>query len=339
MQVFEGMTERQRVGQLLMVDCPTSGVSAATSAAIAQYDVGSVILDGTSYAGVAAIRSVTDQLQSIAGRHVGLLVATDQEGGLVQRLRGAGFTSIVSAVQQGTIPRATLQGYAQGWGEQLRRAGVDVNLAPVLDTVPAGFGSNPPIGDLDREFGHTPAVVTAHGLAVARGMAAAGVAATVKHFPGLGRVRGNTDTTAGVTDSVTTRDDPYLAPFRAAVQAGVPFVMMSTAIYSLIDPGTPAAFSSTIVTGMLRGDLGFHGLVISDDLGAAKQVSGYPVGQRAVDFVNAGGDVVLTVDASVVSQMTGALLSRANSDAAFRAKVDAAALLVLQEKQRLGLLS
>jgi beta-N-acetylhexosaminidase len=339
MQVFEGMTERQRVGQLLMVDCPTSGVSAPTSAAIAQYDVGSVILDGTSYAGVAAIRSVTDQLQSIAGRHVGLLVATDQEGGLVQRLRGAGFTSIVSAVQQGTIPPATLQGYAQGWGEQLRRAGVDVNLAPVLDTVPAGFGSNPPIGDLDREFGHTPAVVTAHGLAVARGMAAAGVAATVKHFPGLGRVRGNTDTTAGVTDSVTTRDDPYLAPFRAAVQAGVPFVMMSTAIYSLIDPGTPAAFSSTIVTGMLRGDLGFHGLVISDDLGAAKQVSGYPVGQRAVDFVNAGGDVVLTVDASVVSQMTGALLSRANSDAAFRAKVDAAALLVLQEKQRLGLLS
>jgi beta-N-acetylhexosaminidase len=333
------MTERQRVGQLLMVDCPTTGVSAATTTAIEQHAVGAVILDGTSYAGVAETRAVTSQLQSLAPRHVKLLISTDQEGGLVQRLQGPGFTRIVDAVQQGTIAPSTLQGYALGWGRQLRQAGVNVNLAPVLDTVPAGFGPNPPIGDLDREFGHTPSVVTAHGVAVARGMAAAGVAATVKHFPGLGRVTGNTDTTNGVTDTVTTRHDGYLAPFRAAVRAGAPFVMMSTAIYSRIDPGTPAAFSSTIITGMLRGDLGFRGLVISDDLGAAKAVSGYSIGDRGVKFVAAGGDVVLTVDASEAADMTDALLSRANSDPSFRAKVDDAALRVLEEKQALGLLS
>jgi len=335
---FASMTERQRVGQLLMVDCPTTGVAAATTTAITRYHVGSVILDGTSQAGVQATRRVTDHLQRLAPARVKLFISTDQEGGLVQRLQGPGFTRIVSALQQGTIAPSRLQGFAQGWGDQLRAAGVNVNLAPVLDTVPAHFGSNPPIGDLDREFGHTPAVVRAHGVAVLRGMAAAGVDATVKHFPGLGRVRGNTDTTSGVTDSVTTRNDPYLAPFRAAANAHVPFVMMSTAIYSRIDPGTPAAFSKPIVTGMLRGGLGYRGLIISDDVGGAAQVANYSVGERALRFISAGGDVVLTVDATQARPMTGALLARARRDATFRAQVNAAALRVLQAKQARGLL-
>jgi beta-N-acetylhexosaminidase len=161
---------------------------------------------------------------------------------------------------------------------------------------------------------------------------------TVKHFPGLGRVSGNTDTSDRVTDTVTTRDDRYLEPFRAAVKAGVPFVMMSTAIYARIDRRTPAAFSPTIVTGMLRGDLGYRGLIISDDVGSAAQVAGYSIGGRAVAFVAAGGDVVLTVDANQAGQMTGALLQKAKADPAFRKKVDAAALLVLQKKQARGLL-
>jgi beta-N-acetylhexosaminidase len=208
----------------------------------------------------------------------------------------------------------------------------------VLDTVPPGNQSNPPIGDLDREYGHTPAVVSSHGVAVARGLAAAGVDATAKHFPGLGRVAGNTDTTTGVTDHVTTRHDAYLAPFAAAVRAHIPFVMLSTAIYSRIAPGVPAAFSSTIVTGMLRGDLGFPGVVISDDLGAAKQVSGYSVGARAVRFISAGGDMVLTVVASQAATMTAALVAEARKSPSFRAKVNAAALRVLQAKQARGLL-
>jgi beta-N-acetylhexosaminidase len=337
-RIFNRMSLRQRVGQLLMVDCPTTGVAAATITAIRQDLVGAVILDGTSTAGLQATQVVTGQLQRLAPSSVGLFISTDQEGGLVQRLQGQGFTRIVSAVQQGTIVPRQLRRFARGWGSQLRAAGVNVNLAPVLDTVPANFGSNPPIGDLDREFGHTPAVVTAHGLAVMRGMLAAGVDPTVKHFPGLGRVRGNTDTTSGVTDSVTARDDAYLAPFRAAVNAGTPFVMMSTAIYSRIDPGTPAAFSRPIVTGLLRDQFGFNGVVISDDLGGAAQVSGSPVGQRAVRFVAAGGDMVLTVDATLAGPMTAALLARARRDARFKSLVNAAALRVLKAKQTRGLL-
>jgi beta-N-acetylhexosaminidase len=335
---FDAMTERQRVGQLLMVDCPSTGVSSATRTALNQNAVGSVILDGTSSAGLQATRAVTDELQRLAPKGVGLLVATDQEGGIVQRLQGPGFSRIPSAVAQGTYPTSVLYSDARAWGRELKRAGVSVNLAPVLDTVPAGFGSNPPIGDLDREYGHHPGTVELQGNAVARGMTAAGVDVTVKHFPGLGRVRGNTDTTSGVTDSVTTRDDPYLAPFRAAVRVGVAFVMMSTASYSRIDPGTPAAFSRVIVTGMLRGSLGFRGLIISDDVGAAAQVADTSVGQRAVRFVAAGGDVVLTVDANQAGTMTSALLHKAETDPGFKRQVDKAALLVLQEKQRRGLL-
>ena len=337
-RIFNRMSLRQRVGQLLMVDCPTTGVAGATIDAITQAHVGSVILDGTSTAGLQATSNVTGQLQRLAPSNVRLFISTDQEGGLVQRLQGQGFTRIVSALQQGTIAPRQLRGFARGWGDQLHAAGVNVNLAPVLDTVPANFGSNPPIGDLDREFGHTPAVVTAHGVAVLRGMLAAGVDPTVKHFPGLGRVRGNTDTTRGVTDSVTTRNDPYLAPFRAAVNAGTPFVMMSTAIYSRIDPGVPAAFSHTIVTGMLRGDLGFQGVVISDDLGGAAQVSGTTVGQRAVRFIAAGGDMVLTVDATQAGRMTAALIAKARANPAFKALVNAAALRVLRAKRARGLL-
>jgi len=332
------MSLRQRVGQLLMVDCPTSGLGDATAQAVTTYHVGSVILDGTTYAGQSEMAALTGQLQRLAPKHLGLLVATDQEGGLVQRLQGAGFDRIPSGVVQGSIAPAALRADARRWGSQLRGAGVNVNLAPVLDVVPSGFGANPPIGDLDREYGNTPAAVTSHGVAVARGMLAAGVAPTVKHFPGLGRVHGNTDLTSGVTDSVTTATDPYLAPFRAAISAGMPIVMMSTAIYSRIDPAGPAAFSTKIVTGLLRGTLGFRGLVISDDVGGAAQVAAVSIGDRAVRFVDAGGDVVLTVDAGQAQPMTDALVTAARKSPAFRAKVDAAALRVLQEKQRLGLL-
>jgi beta-N-acetylhexosaminidase len=333
------MSLPERVGQLLMVDCPSTSVAAATATAIEKYHVGSVILDGNSQLGVEATAAIVQQLQDRITRGPKLFVATDQEGGIVQRLRGPGFTSIPSAVQQGAEKPGQLQTDTTVWAGQLRAAGVNVDLAPVLDTVPAGSGSNPPIGDLDRNYGTTPDTVSSHGLAVAKGLAAAGIAATVKHFPGLGRVTQNTDTTAGVRDTITTADDPYLDPFAAAVKAGVPFVMMSTAIYTRLDPKNPAAFSSTIITGLLRDKLGFDGVVISDDLGAAKQVAHYPVAQRAVRFIAAGGDMVLTVDATQAKAMTAALIAKAEADPAFAALVDAAALRVLKAKQVAELIS
>jgi beta-N-acetylhexosaminidase len=207
-----------------------------------------------------------------------------------------------------------------------------------MDTVPPHDTNNPPIGDLHREYGHYPSRVSSRGLAVARGFAAAGLMATVKHFPGLGRVTGNTDTTSGVTDATTTSTDSYLRPFAAAIRAGVPFVMISTAIYARIDPGIPAAFSRRIVAGLLRRTLGFRGVVISDDLGAARQVSRYSIGARAWRFIAAGGDVVLTVNASQSVIMSRAILARMRTTATFKRKVYAAALHVLTAKEAHALL-
>lgn len=337
-QAFAAMTKAQRVGQLLMVGCPSTTVTAACLTAIRSQHVGSVILDGTSTLSIAAEHGVTAALQKAAPSATKLFVATDQEGGLVRRMRGPGFTDYSTALVQGSWNTADLQYWAGTWGTQLKQAGINLDLAPVLDTVPAGTTNNPPIGDLDREYGHTPSRVTTKGIAVLRGLTSHGVDTAVKHFPGLGLVTADTDTASHVTDTVTTVHSASLSPFAAAIAAKTAFVMMSTAVYSRIDARNPAAFSSTIVTGLLRTTLGFHGVVISDDLGAAKQVSSYSVGDRAVRFVSAGGDMVLTVTPSQAHAMEAAILARMAASPGFTRQVNAAVLRVLQAKHDRGLL-
>jgi beta-N-acetylhexosaminidase len=343
-QVLADMTLAQRVGQLFMVGTPADEVDRATKAQIGRYHVGNVILTGRSYDGVKkparVSRAMRSQVSAASTDGVGLFVATDQEGGQVQVLQGPGFSDIPTALQQGRWEPSTLRAAAQTWAGHLRKAGVNLDLAPVMDTVPGRKAAkhNPPIGKYHREFGYTPKVVTTHGLAFLRGMTDGDVVPTVKHFPGLGRVKTNTDTNAGVTDRVTTRHDAYLKPFRAAVDAGVPFVMMSTAYYSHLDPDHPAAFSPFVVGTMLRGDLGFKGVVISDDLARAAQVASFSPAGRALRFIGAGGDIVLTVDHDPLPAMYAAVLARAQDSKAFRAKVNAAALRVLTAKQHRHLL-
>lgn len=343
-RALRAMTLEQRVGQLFMVGGAATGVPRATRTAVSTFHAGSVMLTGRSSIGVRATARVSARVQALATRSatagVPLFVATDQEGGAVRVLRGAGFSTAPSALVQGGWSTSTLRSRAAGWGRELTAAGLNVNLAPVADTVPSRSAArtNAPIGRFGRQYGYTPDVVAAHAVAFSQGMARAGVVATVKHFPGLGRVTGNTDVTAGVTDRVTTRRDPLLAPFAAAIRAGTPFVMMSTAFYSRIDPGRPAAFSPVVIDGMLRHDLGFRGVVISDDIGSARQVARWSPGDRAVAFVRAGGDVVLTVDPATLPAMYRAVLTRARTDAAFRARVEASARRVLTAKHDAGLL-
>jgi beta-N-acetylhexosaminidase len=166
-------------------------------------------------------------------------------------------------------------------------------------------------------------------------MASAGEATTVKHFPGLGRATGNTDTTSHVTDP-TTRHDPYLRPFAKAVQAGVPFVMVSSATYPRIDPSHKACFSHTVVTGMLRDDLRFDGVVISDDL-TASPLDRIPAATRSVRWLRAGGDMLLVTDPGVIGPMTRAIRARAADHPAFAAAVKQAVLTVLRAKAAAGL--
>ncbi|NYG08625.1 beta-N-acetylhexosaminidase [Phycicoccus badiiscoriae] len=341
---FTRMTEVQRIGQLFMVGTPATGLTAGAASAITSRHVGNLILTGRTYAGAAPVRYLAasaDRLTT-AGATAGvpLYVAADQEGGQVQVLQGPGFSRMPTALTQGSWTDTTLTADARIWGRQLTRAGVDLNLAPVVDTVPASLGTrNIPIGHYFREYGYTPAVVAAKGSDVVRGERSVGLAVTAKHFPGLGHVTANTDTTGGVTDSVTTRTSGDLAPFRSAIAAGARVVMVSLAAYSKIDPARPAAFSPTVVTGMLRTDLGFTGVVMSDDLGNARQVAAWSPGARATSFIAVGGDIVLTVNSSVLPAMVDAVSARAASDPAFRAKVDAAAYRVLLAKAADGMLA
>lgn len=342
--VHASLSLPQRVGQLFMVGTPATAADPTVLHQIATLHVGSVMLTGRSGAGTGAPARVAatmrGQVSEAATGGVGLFVATDQEGGAVQVLSGPGISEIPSAVEQGQWSEARLRAAAGQWARQLRASGVNMNLAPVLDTVPSpeAAGSNPPIGVHGRQYGYTAPQVTAKGLAFARGMADHGVVPVVKHFPGLGRVRANTDDAAGVTDTVTDSEDPQLEPFRTAVDRGARVVMMSSARYPKLDPRGPAVFSPTVIGTLLRRGLGHRGVVMSDDLGSAVQVSRWAPGTRAVRFVAAGGDLVLTVTPGPLPAMYAAVLTRARNDAAFRAKVDRAALRVLEAKASEGLL-
>ena len=160
--------------------------------------------------------------------------------------------------------------------------------------------------------------------------AAAGVATSAKHFPGLGRVTGNTDFTANVVDSVTTPTDPDLATYRSAAAAGVPFMMVALATYTKIDASRLAVFSPAVMR-LLRSSTGFGGVIMSDDLGDAVAVANVPAGQRATSFLEAGGDMITSQSFPPAETMAAAVLSRTSSDSSFRATVDAAAKKRLAE--------
>lgn len=341
-RVLASMTLPQRVGQLFMVGTPSGSPSPATRAAIRRFHVGNVVLMDTTTGGRRTVRRTVVAMRREVGaastHRVRPLVAVDQEGGNVQHLRGPGFSTMPTALTQGAWPVRRLQRSAAAWGRELHAAGVNVDLAPVSDTVPASVGgANEPIGHWQRELGYAVPRVSSHATAVVRGMREAGVATSAKHFPGLGRVRGNTDFSSSVVDGTTRRDDAYLRPFRATVDAGVPMVMMSTAWYSRIDRHNPACFSAKVIRGMLRHDLGFDGVVVSDSLDTPA-VARWSPAQRALKFLRAGGDVILVSTADPVPAMYHAVLAGARSDPALRSLVDRSALRVLRVKQAEGLL-
>lgn len=336
------MTEEQRIGQLFMIGLTDDRLTTALKDAITSYHVGSVLFARKTSAGVAQLRAVADVVQSLAtGRTTAgarFFVAANQEGGQVQALSGPGFSVMPSALEQGTMAPATLQKQAAGWAAQLRAAGVNLDLAPVGDVVPAGQDDqNAPIGRYDREYAHEPDAAATHVAAFIAGMHAGGVATTAKHFPGLGRVEGNTDFTADVVDDLTTRNDPYLKPFASAIRAGVEFVMISEATYQQIDPNNLGVFSNTIINGMLRGDLGYHGVVISDSLGSTA-VAAIPPGQRAIDFLDAGGDMIVLNQLNQAIEMLQAVQALDAKEQWFRDRIENAAWHVLRAKEAAGLL-
>lgn len=330
-----GMSREQQIGQLFMVGTEASHADAALQQVVERHHVGSVIYLGTAERSRGETAAMGSRMSGWASGEVGLLVAVDQEGGQVQRLKGSGFSDMPSALTQSELSDEALRTSWLGWGKELRAAGVRYDLAPVADVVPADMASaNEPIGALRRGYGATDEQAGAKAAAVIQGLSEAGVASSVKHYPGLGRVTTNTDF-GSATDTVTTLDDTQ--SFRTAMAAGPSSVMVSSTIYSRIDPDVHAVFSSRIITDGLRGRDGWDKVVISDDMGAAAAVADVPAKERAVRFLAAGGDLVINADAGLMDQMVAGVEERAEADQAFAEALPTHVARVLELKAQVGL--
>jgi beta-N-acetylhexosaminidase len=263
--------------------------------AIRRGEAGGVIFFSWNISSVAQIRGVIDQFQraSLASPlHDRLLMMTDQEGGEVRRLPGAPTRSEKQIGE--SRDGAALAGSAgRGAARELRSAGMNVNLAPVLDVYRHAGNF---IDEFQRSYSNNPATVGRLGGAFIGAQQADGVAATAKHFPGLGAAARSQDTDARpVTLDVPLAQlrDVDEAPYRTAIAAGVKLVMISWARYPALDRTYPAGLSSAVVQGELRGRLGFQGVTITDAIGAGALAPFGTPSQTGVMAAHAGADLVL----------------------------------------------
>jgi beta-N-acetylhexosaminidase len=346
--ILNPMTVPQLAGQVMLVGTArmnpptnTTGIDTTTILTFASsYTPAGIFIAGRTMASAQTLKAQIATIQHAAKPGNSFLISLDQEGGYVQTLQGPSFPAIDTAVLQGKATSTDLTALTHHWAGRLANIGINLDLAPVADTVPTNLVNiNPPIGKQDRQYGSDPTAVAAAITVVVQQIQGTGVLATLKHFPGLGRVTVNTDFATGAVDNTTTADDPYLGPFKAGIQAGAAAVMISLASYPKLDPNTLAAFSTPIVTGLLRQKLGFTGLIISDDLGGAIGASTVPTNQRAVQFIQAGGNLALDTDLTSAPDMIQGLITQAGASSSFAATLKAAATRVLQAKYNAGLLS
>jgi beta-N-acetylhexosaminidase len=282
-----GVSDAQLAGQRLMVRMSGRATPALERAARRGL-IGGVICFPPSGVAPADVSAEIERLQRAAasGGNPPLLVAVDQEGGEVKRFPDAPpQRSPVELGDDGDATAAAAEG--TDTGEFLAGIGANVDLAPVLDVpAPGSFVAS-------RAFSEAPNVVADVGVSFADGLAAAGVAATAKHFPGLGLATVNTDLAPSAVDASRSQLRVGMEPFEAAIAAGVGVVMVSNATYPAFDANAPAGLSPRIVEDELRGRLGFDGVVITDDLQAPSIATTLPAPEAGVEAARAGSDVLL----------------------------------------------
>jgi beta-N-acetylhexosaminidase len=238
-----------------------------------------------------------------------LFVMADQEGGGVQRLAGLVVNLPWARQTAASMAADAVEAAAARLARQMRTLGVNVDLAPVLD-VDGGTGPNARDPDGLRSFSSDPAVVARYGTAFMQGLIRGGVMPVVKHFPGLGGATGNTDYGPAETQPLSTLRSTGLPPFEAAIHQGAPAVMVSNATVPELAE-EPASVSSAVVQTLLRGELGFHRLVLTDSLSAgAVTAAGYTTSRAALAAVEAGAD--MTLFGSTLTRAEMQLLSPAN---------------------------
>jgi beta-N-acetylhexosaminidase len=317
------------VGQKIMTGIDGAVPDASLLARVRAGEVGGVILFSRNTGSTAELESAIAHLQAAAaaGGNPPLLVAVDQEGGAVKRFpTGPPNLSPAAMGETGSAGKARMEGSATA--AFLRRLGINVDLAPVLDTP---YGPSSWLGT--RAFSRDPTVNARLGAGFVSGLQSGRVAATAKHFPGLGTARATTDTANVVLATPKPSLQARLAPFRAAIAHGVDLVMVSNAGYTAFDPsGVPAVLSPPIVTGLLRGELGFRGVTITDALEAPGPRAR---ADAAVAASKAGMDVLLYVNEADSQAAYEQLLSGARTGTVPRAALGASWTRIQALKRRL----
>jgi beta-N-acetylhexosaminidase len=314
------LTLRQRVGQVTISSFAGTAAPEYIRRRLRARETAGVILFGANGGDRAQWRRLTGSLQRAAGGRA--LVMVDQEGGEIRTVGYAG----PSASQPFQGPPPDVRRAARAAGRQLRAAGVQVNLAPVADVPRPGSAM------ATRAFAGDERGIAARTRASMRGLRDAGVAATAKHFPGLGGATVNTDDGPATVRVPLERD---LVPFRAAIDEDVPLVMLSHASYPALDTRRIASQSRPIVTGLLRDRLGFDGVIVTDSLEADAVLARSGVADAAERSIRAGCDLILMTGSASWNDVFPHLLAEARRDRAFRERIRASAARVLALKGEL----
>ncbi len=239
----------------------------------------------------AQLRALTDELRAAAGNKIPPLIAIDQEGGYVNRLlQRDGFPSTVSARRMGRFDREVYTRRMAGRiADTLAEAGINLNFAPVVDLLVDP--KNPIIGAVERSFSDDPQVVVRHASAFIQAHHERGILCSLKHFPGHGS--SSADSHLGFVDITETWSRAELTPFAALIKAGLADTIMTGHLFnSTLDPDLPSTLSPAVIGGLLRGDLGFSGVVVSDDMSMRAISDMYPFAEALRRALKAGVDIL-----------------------------------------------
>jgi beta-N-acetylhexosaminidase len=283
------LTSREKIGQLFMVGFLGTSVTPELAAFLKEYKPGGVILFSRNLESIEQIVQLTNDLQHCSPKSP-LLISIDQEGGRVSRLP-KGFTifpacEVIGQCHSGELAYAAAATVAK----ELRSVGINMNMAPVLDV--NSNPDNPVIGD--RAFGSSTDIVGDMGLVTAAGLQDSKVVACGKHFPGHGDTNADSHKELPVVDAPRARLEAVeFPPFRRAAAAGIATMMTAHVLYRTLDDQLPATLSPVIITHLLREQMGYEGVVLTDDLEMHAIVDHYGPGDAAVRAFLAGCDMLL----------------------------------------------
>jgi beta-N-acetylhexosaminidase len=283
------LTSREKIGQLFMVGFTGTSVTPDLASFIKGYNPGGVILFSRNLESVDQIVQLTNDLQRCSP-HSPLLIAIDQEGGRVSRLP-KGFTIFPPCDVLGRCNSTELAYAAAATiAKELRAVGINMNMAPVLDV--NSNPDNPVIGD--RAFGSTPDIVSELGWATAAGLQDNQIVACGKHFPGHGDTNADSHKELAVVEAARERLEVVeFPPFRHAVAQGVATMMTAHVLFRVLDEKLPATLSPTIIANLLRKELRYDGVVLTDDLEMHAIIDHYGIEDAAIRAILAGCDVLL----------------------------------------------